>query len=521
MEVKQFHGRMVISLMVAAMVLPWQALVCYGELQSAPLVTGMVFCDQCSMGSLSALSQPLAGADVSLQCGENSTAVTVASTDENGVFSISVELENPYQIYASGECTVKLVRSNNMHCQVPTEIEKGGSGAPIYGGGGVYRERAVYYVGPFAYRMNQPEEACNALRMNTKHSARLQSFVLPFRAAFRGLKSTEEGFRDEMVTVPSTAATKPYTGFSSRSGIPSYNIPVTKPTPVDNNSGKAPRPPRVSTGTKSPPNCIPIPPLPLNPELTAQLHYPPCKTQPPAGGAPSSPPPKTPTLKPPRTTPIVSPPIRTNPPTLPPLYSPPVTGSTPPKGQSRTPPPSPPLSVVKPVPPPPKTTPPPQIGSPPAPSTPPIKKHPFHRPHPSHKPPPPAGPLQPPPPSPSPISKPSPSPYKIPPPSIPKPPRHPLPPFPHLEPFPPFSHSPQPRHHPSPLSTYHKPTPPIHATPPPQHPITNPPYKPNPPTITFPRGPNSAAAPPRCSLSELVSEKHSCPPNSEIPPVSN
>ncbi|KAH9324396.1 hypothetical protein KI387_004574, partial [Taxus chinensis] len=214
-----FHGRMlnsVIMIIVLASEIVWnECAFCNGDGRTA-LVTGMVFCDQCSLGSLSALSHPLAGAEVSLQCKQGmATASFVASTDENGVFSISVE-EEEYGFQR--RCTVQLGRSNDEHCQVPTDIAGGVSGATISIDGSSYTERALYFVGPLAYRVNHPSEACNCDRLNLKsrHGIRLQSSLLKASSS-RGLKTV-----DRMPTIPSTAATMPSTPFS-RTNPPSYN----------------------------------------------------------------------------------------------------------------------------------------------------------------------------------------------------------------------------------------------------------------------------------------------------------
>lgn len=463
----------------AVYVVLWNAGVCCGEPKTS-LVTGMVFCDQCLLGTLSALSQPLAGAQVSLECYQGSTTAAFwASTDENGVFSISVE-EDDFQIHGDGRCTVKLARSTDMDCYIPTDIANGSSGAAISSAGGVYRERAVYYVGPFAYRMSRPAKACNALQLGSRHGIILESSELPvesFGASSRGLKTVGRSFAEEMATVPSSASTIPSTA-TSTAKPPSYSMPVTKPTPAHGDHSRVKHSGAPAINNHSPTKCVPLPPLPLDPELITKLHYPPCKDETPKGGG----------AIPPPSTPRAPSPIGPGSPILPPTASPPKVGSAPPKanspsyGGSPIPklPPSPPLSP-----------PPPAFGvkpAPPSPTTPsppsPPHKHPIHRPHPHHRPsllapPPPTNPQ-------TPISHPSPSPHKNPPPPSGSQLRYPPPPPPssYLKPSPPLTPPSQPpstpkmppHHHQTP---HHMPPPSL--SPPPQPPTTIPLPFPHPP----------------------------------------
>lgn len=456
----------------AVHVVLWNARICSGESKTS-LVTGMVFCDQCLLGTLSALSQPLAGAQVSLECYQGSTtAIFWASTDENGVFSITVQ-EDDFQIHGDGRCTVKLVRSADMECYIPTDIANGSSGATISSAGGVYRERAVYYVGPFAYRMSRPAKACDALQLDSRHEIILESSELPAEslgASSRGLKTVGRGFAEEMPTVPSSASTIPSTA-TSTAKPPSYSIPVTRPTPAHRDQSRVKHSGVPAGNNHSPTKCIPLPPVPLDPELITQLHYPPCKDEPPKGGGAI-----------PIPTPRAPSPIGPGSPILPPKGSPPEVGSAPPKAHSpsyggspttKLPPP-PPLTL-----PPPASGPNPALPSPttPSPPSPPHKKHPIHRPHPHHRPP----PLAQPPPThcQTPVSHPSPSPYKNPPHSQL---RYPPLPFPHLKPSPPLApQSPStpklPPHHPRTPDHIPLPSP----SPPPQPPSTIPLPFPHPP----------------------------------------
>lgn len=519
--VMEFSVRTLCLVMVAfaVHVVLWNDGVCCGEPKTS-LVTGMVFCDQCLLGTLSALSQPLAGAQVSLECYRGSTTAAFwASTDENGVFSISVE-EDDFQIHGDGRCTVKIVKSTDMDCYIPTDIANGSSGATISSAGGIYRERSVYYVGPFAYRMSRPAKSCNALQLGSRHGITLESSELPLQslgASSRGLKAVGRSFAEAMSTVPSSASTIPPAA-TSAAKPPSYSIPVTRPTPAHGDHSRVKHSGVPTSTNHSPTKCIPLPPVPLDPKLITKLHYPPCKDEPPTGEGGTPPP----------SIPLASP-IGPGSPFLPPTASPPKVGSAPPKANSPSysgspkpklplfPSLSPPLPTSpsyggSPIPKLPRSPqlspPPPTSGSkpaPPSPTTPsppsPPHKHPIHRPHPHHRPsplaPPPTtnpgtpirhpslppykNPLAPPPPptnAESPISHPSPPPYKNPPPPSGSQLRYPLPPPSYVKPSPPLTPPPQPPSTPK-MPPHHHQTP--HHIPPPQPPSTIPLPFPHPP----------------------------------------